>query len=296
MQAETLSQYLLALQQNLHASDRPDWFSVARLLQNQSQSAAVALQFGSSTEVLFGQKTPTPWRQTLALHKERLELCFYLYQAEHEENLKSYWHYIAPTLHTLLQLSQQKPVEQQRLEPNQALCWALVKLNRQGHMLAHNPLAAELFELGLLLHQQHQPIQVNGLPHWITRQLDRLEQQGQSWQSMQLHFRGQDYQCNLYYHHMQLDFWQPQAPQIYLLIRPIWHKPDPSLLMQGLDISRAQAEIVALSSQGLSAAEIAKATQYQKHTIYSYLKQLYKQHQIHSQAQLAAKVWPLLPF
>ena len=217
-------------------------------------------------------------------------------RAEDAPRLESYWQHIAPSLQTLLQLSQQKPLPQQRkLEPEQAQSWATVELNRQAQVLAHNRLAEELFELGLLV-QQRQSLQLYGLPHWISRQIEKLEQQRQDWCSMQIHFAGQEYHCALSYRGAYLDAWLPQAPQIHLLIRPLWHKPDPSLLMQGLDISRAQAEIVALSSQGLSAAEIAKVTQYKKHTVYSYLKQLYQQHQIHSQAQLAAKVWPLLPF
>ncbi|CAA0125286.1 Uncharacterised protein [BD1-7 clade bacterium] len=70
---------------------------------------------------------------------------------------------------------------------------------------------------------------------------------------------------------------------------------DHQLLAEMLNIQLSEAKIAAAFSAGSSAKTIASDTGYTLHTVYSYIKKLYKQLNIRSQTQLTIALWRYIP-
>ncbi|CAA0117585.1 Uncharacterised protein [BD1-7 clade bacterium] len=70
---------------------------------------------------------------------------------------------------------------------------------------------------------------------------------------------------------------------------------DHQLLAEMLNIQLSEAKIAAAFCTGNSAKTIASDTGYTLHTVYSYIKKLYKQLNIHSQSQLTIALWRYIP-
>lgn len=70
----------------------------------------------------------------------------------------------------------------------------------------------------------------------------------------------------------------------------------PETLKKLLHISSSQAEIITGFMQGASAKQVSEQTGYSVSTVYSYIKNLYKEKEISSQAQLTATLLPELPY
>ena len=69
----------------------------------------------------------------------------------------------------------------------------------------------------------------------------------------------------------------------------------PEVLQCLMPISQSQAVVAAAFMQGASADQVANQTGYSTHTVYSYIKNLYKEKDISRQAQLTAMLLPKLP-
>lgn len=108
---------------------------------------------------------------------------------------------------------------------------------------------------------------------------------------------GITYRCILEFQRNSDNGWKAKKNQFTLSFYSNSDQHNPRCLKSlfTMSESESEAEVATYFSEGLSAEEVSIKTGYKVSTIYSYIKDLYRNLGINKQSQLTAAIWPELP-
>jgi len=296
-----LNQHRLALMSALaiEPNQTTDWLQFVQYLADISHAEEVRLSFTRElpARVIQHGQSPTSNGYPLTLSFEEALLSFSFENLEAQQTASAWLLPLQPHLQNcialgchhqyLLQQSQQQNLCLQGLN---AASW---RLSARGEIQQQCPLATELQQQGVI-RLQRKLLAFTDEPKWLSEQLQRFSQQPEQVHIAQRHLLhgGQRWIACLIQQPVSTDGWIRDPVRITLLLTPLNEHSTSRWLSEVFELSDSEARIGALFASGLSADQVAALTGYSKHTVYSYIKQLYQVLGINKQSQLTAAIWP----
>ncbi|MEH6448160.1 MAG: hypothetical protein V7765_05780 [Oleispira sp.] len=179
---------------------------------------------------------------------------------------------------------------------SQSLKIGTAELGTTGKLKNRTGIMDDLIEAGVLT-VSNGCIQLIEDPCWITNVQKDMANSAAEYQSVYRIVKCGDitYRCILEYQRNSANGWKAKNNQFTLLFYANSEQQNSRCLKSLFAMSESEAEIAACFSEGLSAEEVSVKTGYKVSTIYSYIKDLYKNLGINKQSQLTAAIWPELP-
>lgn len=162
----------------------------------------------------------------------------------------------------------------------------------QHARLIQSSLAADAFIDAQYVKIRHGKISIAGDATWVAKQI--LTYQEINTADTVSHSCIQLTESNDFLHYLLLP--NDELNSSYLLVVCMNERQVlPEALKCLMQIPSSHALMVSAFMQGVPAADVANQTGYSTHTVYSYIKTLYKEKEISRQAQLTAMLLPKLP-
>lgn len=179
---------------------------------------------------------------------------------------------------------------------SQSVKVGLADLNAVGELKSQNEIMDALVESKVLTLSNGR-IQLSEDPYWIANNQKKMVDSALNYQSSHriISSGGIIYRCILVCQKNIMNGWKALNNQFSLLFYTNSEQYNSHYLQALFSISPSEAKVVACFSKGLSAEEVATETGYKVSTIYSYIKELYRNLGINKQSQLTAAIWPELP-
>lgn len=179
---------------------------------------------------------------------------------------------------------------------SQSVKVGMADISCSGELEGQNGIVETLIGSGVLTLTNGR-IQLTEDPCWIENTQLKMSDSAIEHQSSHRIIKsgGVLYRCMLVYQKNVMNGWKVVKHQFSLLFYENVEQYNPSCLKSLFAISASEAKVIACFSEGLSAEEVSIKTGYKVSTIYSYIKELYKNLGINKQSQLTAAIWPELP-
>lgn len=167
----------------------------------------------------------------------------------------------------------------------------VLHVDPHAHVIEGNTVANKLIHANHLK-IRHGKVSITDKPDWISEQISNYEKNEHSETKSRVHMSLTEKNTLLQFLMLPND---EQCSSYLLITCSNKRNVLPEAIKHLIPINQSQSVVAAAFMQGASADEIAHQTEYSTHTIYSYIKTLYKKQNISRQAQLTALLLPKLP-
>lgn len=173
---------------------------------------------------------------------------------------------------------------------------ASVDIDEQGRIQKQGGIFTELLETGALQLKKG-CLQFSADTSWLLSvQKDMMIGKNENQTAFRFVYSAdKNYRCVVSYAQNIDEGWRRIKHKFTISFYESIEKKDPETLAELFSLSKSEAEVAVLFSQGFSAEEVSRDTGLAVSTVYSYIKNLYAELGINKQSQLTAVIWPELP-